>query len=682
MMAPSDDDALLRSVALKNAASILRARQRAEEETLRAKEALERKTQELAASLAMMRATLESTADAILVTDSERKVTDFNEKFVDMWRLPRDVMDSREHRTAEDAVACFVVDPGGFLARLDEIYAGSPAETFDVMVLGDERVIERVSRIQMVGDKSVGRVWNYRDITELKRAEDALRKQSEWLRVTLTSIGDAVITTDASGCVTSLNPVAESLTGWTGHDASGKSLDEIFRIVGADSREPCENPALRALREGRIVGLANHTVLIAKDGKERAIDDSAAPIRDDTGAVIGAVLIFRDITDQRRDEENLRRSAAALKESDRRKDEFLALLAHELRNPLAPIRNSVQILRAKNPSSPDLQWATDVIDRQVQQMTRLIDDLLDVSRINTGKIQIRKKRIELADVVSSSVEACRPLIENLGHELNVAIPAGSVPLEGDLARLSQVLLNLLNNAAKYTDPGGRIWLDASQAGGRVIIRVKDTGIGIPPEMLPRIYDMFTQVDGSLERSRGGLGAGLTLVRRLVELHGGTVEGHSQGTGQGSEFIVNLPVAGASSVETPKRRVDPERRFASTPGRRILVVDDNLDAAESLGLLLQMMGNELRIAQDGLEAVQAATAFQPDVVLLDIGLPKLNGYDAARRIRQERGHEVVLVAVTGWGQAEDRLRSKEAGFDHHLIKPVAESALRELLASLA
>ncbi len=370
---------------------------------------------------------------------------------------------------------------------------------------------------------------------------------------------------------------------------------------------------------------------------------------------------------------------AALKETDRRKDEFLAILAHELRNPLAPIRNAVQIFRGKGPPVPELQWARDVIDRQVQQMTRLVDDLLDVSRITRGKIQLRKERVPLAAVVTSAVEASRPLIEKWDHELTVTLPPESIDLEADPTRLAQVLLNLLNNAAKYTEQGGRIWLTVEREGGQVAIRVKDTGIGIPPEMLPRIFEMFTQVDRSLERSQGGLGIGLTLVQRLVEMHGGTIEAHSGGPGEGSEFIVRLPVA--IEVKDRGARGTTGEKMAAPAKCRILVVDDNQDAADSLAMLLRMLGNEVHTAHDGLEAVGAAAVFRPDVVLLDIGLPKLNGYEAARRIREQQGKDVVLVALTGWGQEEDRRRSREAGFDHHMTKPVEFDVLQKLLAGL-
>jgi PAS domain S-box-containing protein len=366
---------------------------------------------------------------------------------------------------------------------------------------------------------------------------------------------------------------------------------------------------------------------------------------------------------------------ATLKESDRRKDEFLAMLAHELRNPLAPIRNAVQIFRGKGTPVPELQWATEVIDRQVRQLSRLVDDLLDVSRITRGKVELRKEPVELSVVIQSAVEASRPLIEKWGHDLIVTIPPEPIPLEADPTRLAQVFLNLLNNAAKYTDRGGRIHLSAERQDGDVVVRVIDNGIGIPTDKLPQVFDLFAQLDPSMERSEGGLGIGLTLVQRLVAMHDGTVEAKSQGLGTGSEFIVRLPTRGAAVKQGPQATEQP----FPVEKRRILIVDDNRDAADSLAVLLRMMGNEVHTAHDGLEAVGAAAAFKPDMVLLDISLPKLSGYEAARRIReQEGGKDMLLVALTGWSQEEDRRRSREAGFDHHMNKPVDFDILKQLL----
>ena len=367
----------------------------------------------------------------------------------------------------------------------------------------------------------------------------------------------------------------------------------------------------------------------------------------------------------------------ALKEADKRKDEFLAMLAHELRNPLAPVRNAVQILRRLSPSSDESQWAHDVIERQVQQMTRLVDDLLDVSRIASGKIELRRERFALATAVANAVEAARPAIERGRHELSLVSPPEPLYVVADAARLSQIFSNLLTNAAKYTEAGGRIRVQVEREDGHGAVHVLDTGIGIPAPMLGAIFDVFVQVERGGEHSQGGMGIGLTLVKRLAEMHGGSVEARSDGLGAGSEFIVRLPLA--PEIAEPVGATTGPYSAAILANRRILVVDDNKDAADSLALLLRSNQSEVRVAYDGLEAVDAAVAFQPDVVLLDIGLPKLYGYDVARRIRAARGAQVLLVAITGWGQEEDRRRAYEAGFDHHLTKPVKFEALIKLIA---
>jgi signal transduction histidine kinase/DNA-binding response OmpR family regulator len=370
-----------------------------------------------------------------------------------------------------------------------------------------------------------------------------------------------------------------------------------------------------------------------------------------------------------------------IRESDRQKNEFLAMLAHELRNPLAPIRNAVQVLRMNGRHDEKLDWARDIIDRQVQQMVRMVDDLLDVSRITRGKIQLQKERIDVTAAVQRAVETSRPLLEAFRHELCVTLPPDPIYVEADLARLAQVLANLLNNAAKYTPEGGKVALAVSRDGDEAVFAVRDSGIGIPPEMLANIFDLFTQVDRSLDRSQGGLGIGLTLVRRLVELHGGTVRATSAGLQQGSEFTVRLPaVAGVPGLEASRNGAGTTARH----GRclRMLVVDDNADAADSLAICLRLTGHEIRVAYDGATALNLATEFVPEVVLLDIGLPEMDGYEIARRIRaDERLGRPVLIAVTGYGQETDRARTREAGFDYHLVKPVDPEILTGLIARL-
>ncbi len=640
-------------------------------------------------------------------------------------------------------------------------------------------------------------------VIQNRRGERLLDEQREWLRVTLASIGDGVITTDTEGRVTFLNAIAESLTGWTQGEAAGRPLTSVFNVVNEHTRQFVENPVLRALREGHICALANHSVLIARDGSERPIDGSAAPlrtkegkvggsvlvfrdvserrnlekqiaaqlaaarllaaivessddaivsksldsiirtwnaaaerlfgftaeqavgrhisllfpadrleeeeeiiariragervkhfdtvrvrsdgqhipvsltispIRDETGRTVGASKIARDITDRKESEKRLYDLMAELKQADKRKDEFLATLAHELRNPLATIRNSLELIRRAKGDSALIEDTRRTMERQMTQMVRLVEDLMDVNRISQNKLQLRKERIDLAAVVQGAVETSGPLIEQCGHQLTVTMPPQPILLDGDLTRLAQVFANLLTNAAKYTEPGGRIWLTAERVGSNAIVKVKDTGIGIPSEALPTLFEMFTQVDRSLEWSQGGLGIGLTLVKRLTEMHGGSVEAHSDGPSKGSEFTVRLPVL----TEKPKPLKSEVEKAAVMSGRRILVVDDLKDSAQSLALLLKLMGNEVRTAYDGEEAVRAAEEYRPEVILLDIGLPKLNGYEAARRIRERLGRNVRMIALSGWGGEEDRRRATEAGFNAHMTKPVELDVLQTLL----
>jgi PAS domain S-box-containing protein len=769
---------------------------------------------------------------------------------------------------------------------------------------------------------------------ELLRTKEELRKQSEWLRITLASIGDAVIATDVEGRVTFMNGVAETLTGWAQGEAKGRPLPDIFHIVNEHTRLPVENPALHALGKGVIVGLANHTVLIARDGGERLIDDSAAPLRDDGGAVIGSVLVFRDVTERRRGDEARTRLAAivessddaiisksldgvirswntgavrlfgyspteaigqpitliipherrdeerdilnrlrrgervehyetvrvakdgrrldisltvspirdprgqvigaskvarditdrkraedryrqaavaaaqaaesnakfrtffeqgtnfagvlsldgvviesnrlsldacgftredvigkpfwecgwwnrspalmemirnaalraaagqvsrmesnyfvasgdkrvvdlilapvtddagrilfvaatgtditerkqiedAIRQADRKKDDFIALLAHELRNPLAPIRNGLQVIRLSSDRAAR-ERSQDMMDRQLSHMVRLVDDLLDVSRINRNKMELRRTRVALADVLSSAVETAGPLMQASEHELTITLPGTAIYLDADLTRLGQVFSNLLTNAAKYTGHGGKIWLTAERRGAAVAVTVRDTGIGIPAGSLGTIFDMFSQVDRSIERSTGGLGIGLALVKGLVEMHGGTVSAASAGEGHGSTFTVMLPIL-LNESEAASAPGSDAGQAAAGPRSRILVVDDNHDGAESLAEMLLLLGNEVITAHDGLEAIERAEAFRPDVILMDVGMPRLNGLEATKRIREQTwGSGMSIIALTGWGQDSDRERSRQAGCDGHLVKPVGMLDLEKLLQQL-
>jgi signal transduction histidine kinase len=377
---------------------------------------------------------------------------------------------------------------------------------------------------------------------------------------------------------------------------------------------------------------------------------------------------------------DLEASAERLREADRRKDEFLATLAHELRNPLAPVASAAKILRMKETSDPDLEVVRTVIDRQVEHLTRLIDDLLDVSRISRNKLELRKKRIALTDVLEAALESSRPLIERQGHQLRVKLLPHPVYLNGDLIRLAQVFTNLLNNSAQYTKTGGTIWVTAEDEGDTVAVHVKDNGIGISADKLSHIFEMFYQNDTSLEQAHGGLGIGLTLASRLVEMHSGRVEAYSEGLDQGSEFIVRLPMSINRSEQSYVPEPATTTQEKAQNGRRVLVADDNEDSAQVLALLLSLQGYQVKTAYDGLEALEVAAAFQPDAVLLDIGMPRLNGYEVARRLREQPwGEKVLLIAQTGWGQDTDRRRSEEAGFNAHFTKPLDHEALIRLLS---
>jgi PAS domain S-box-containing protein len=495
--------------------------------------------------------------------------------------------------------------------------------------------------------------------------------QREQLRATLSCMADGVMVTDANGCLALMNPVAEAMTAWTVADACGKPLWEVFAIRKEDSEHPIPSQIDRVLTDGHTVHDASRFLLISRLGRPIPIAYSAAPVRDAAGGVTGAVLIFRDESERRRAEE-------ALRNADKRKDEFLATLAHELRNPLAPICTGLHLLELSDDNPAARTEVRGMLVRQSQHMVRLIDDLLDVSRITRGKLELRRCEVELGEVIRNAVDSTRPLIESGRHQLTITTPHKPILLYADPNRLTQVLSNLLNNAAKYTPPGGRIEVSAAVDGRNVLVTVADTGIGIPADKLDCIFDMFTQIEGTCGRIQSGLGIGLTLVRRLVEMHGGTVEVHSDGEQLGSKFSVRLPILPlVKEREIPRAGI--ERAAAATNNRRVLVVDDNGDALDSLSKLVAVMGNEVRKAHDGLEAVHAAELFRPDVVLMDLGMPKLNGYDAAKRMREEPwGRNLTLVATSGWGQEEHRRLSREAGFDHHLVKPIEFAALRSIL----
>ncbi len=505
-----------------------------------------------------------------------------------------------------------------------------------------------------------------REAVERSRAEGALRTSERRLRQLADTMPQIVWTAVSDGSVDYFNGRFYEYTGTTPASALGA---EGWRSIV----HPEDLPSLSALRNDAVAHgevFEAEVRLRDRSGGYRWHLIRSIPVHDESDRLVRRFGTATDIDDRRRVEE-------ALREADRRKDEFLALLAHELRNPLAPIRNALGLM-ARPDGSPGVDESDRAMaERQVVHLARLVDDLMDVSRITTGKIELRKEAVDLVAVAGRAVEAIGATIEARGHSLEVALPDGPIPLEADPTRLEQVFWNLLSNAAKYTDPGGRIRLTAAREGDEAVVRVEDTGIGIEPAMLPRIFEMFVQADDREGRSQGGLGLGLSLVKSLVALHGGRVEALSGGPALGSAFVVRLPVSTREAAPLPAAMPN-----GPPPRRRVLVVDDNVDAAVSLGRLLsRLYGQEVRVAHDGPSALGCAEEFRPEVVLLDIGMPGMDGYEVARRLRaRPESARALLVALTGWGQESDRQKSRQAGIDHHLVKPVEPETIREILAA--
>ena len=511
-----------------------------------------------------------------------------------------------------------------------------------------------------------------------ERAERALGGVEEQHRLLMECVTDyAIIFLDPQGRVATWNAGAERIFGYTEAEIVGQHFSCFF--TPEDVRQGQPDKELQTAAE---TGRANDDRwLVRKGGARLWCNGVTTALRDEEGRLRGFAKVLRDRTEPKRLQEALHQRAEELAQEARQKDDFLAVLAHELRNPLAPIRNALQVIRMGSHDPPLVEQMRAMAERQVGHMTRLVDDLLDLSRISRGLIRLLKEPLDVARPVRQAVEGVQPLVRERGLTLSVSLPPEPVFVDADPTRLQQVAGNLLTNAVKYTDPGGHILLTVRPEGSDVVLRVRDTGIGIPADMLPRIFDVFVQAERRLDRSQGGLGIGLTLVRRLVEMHGGSVTAHSDGPGQGSEFVVHLPALPEDRKEEfLRKQADDKQVVAPTARRRILVVDDNVDAAESLAVLLRLEGHEVRVAPDGPAALAAAQADPPEMVVLDLGMPGMDGFEVARRLRGQPGSDgVLLVALTGWAQEEDRRRCYEAGFDGHLPKPVEWDALRQFLA---
>ena len=508
------------------------------------------------------------------------------------------------------------------------------------------------------------------DITNHKLAEQALAEASQRLDAHLDNSPLALIEFDPGFRITRWSEAAERLFGWTADEVLGSAVPDLHWVHEEDvegTRQVMED--MQAGRRPRNVHVNRN---YRKDRTVVFCEWYNSAIYDRAGRLTSILSQVLDISERKRAEE-------ALREADRRKDEFLATLAHELRNPLAPIRSAVEVLRLKAPLAPELQAAQGMIERQVHHLVRLVDDLLDLSRITHGRLPLHRERVELATVLGQALEASRPHLECAGHDLRLTQPPVPIYLDADPVRLCQVFVNLLNNACKFTDPGGQIRVSAQVEGAQAIVRVTDTGIGVPEEDLSHLFEMFAQRGPARERAQRGLGIGLSLARGLVEMLGGRIEAHSEGTGKGTELVVRLPTLDQARWADPPE-ASPLEAPTPTVTRRVLVVDDHQDAADSLALLLRALGCEVEVARDGMEAVEVAGRYRPDLLLLDIGMPRLDGYAACRRIRGHPwGKAMVIVALTGWGQEDDRRRTREAGFDAHLVKPVEPSVLLGLLA---
>ncbi len=519
-------------------------------------------------------------------------------------------------------------------------------------------------------------VGSTRDITERRRIQEDLRKTRQRLEATLIAGEVATWAWDIKSNRVTADPNLARLFGVSAEDAANGPISVYLASIHPDDREAVQSTIESALKSHgpfeatyRVKNATGHYRTVIARGRAEYDTD---------GEVVGLPGVIVDITQLRALEEERSLLVASLQDADRRKDDFLALLAHELRNPLAPIRNGLQVLRLAEDDAAVAAEARDMMERQLTHMVRLIDDLLDVSRISRNKMELRRSRISLEAILSSAVETASPAIEESRHELTRSIVPSSIYLDADLTRLAQVFSNLLTNAAKYTPPGGKISIGVTQFEKRVAVSVQDSGIGIPAESLKDIFNMFSQVDRSVERATGGLGIGLALVKGLVEMHGGRVEATSAGEGQGSTVTVTLPVAPPETLASAPGSREGER---DQPKQRVLVVDDSRDGAQSLAMMLRLLGNEVRTAFDGEEAVIKAEQFRPDLILMDVGMPRLNGYEATKRIRAESwGKDIQIIALTGWGQENDKERSREAGCNGHLVKPVSLSDLKDATPS--
>jgi PAS domain S-box-containing protein len=664
----NDTEELLRSSALQTANSILLARQRVEQELIQAKKALELQTTELAHSLAIMRATLESTTDGILVTDVTGRVTSFNEKYVQMLQMPCEVMDSGEARQLREVAARQFKDPEQFFARIKEIEASSLPESFDLLEFADGRVFERYSKIQRVDEQTTGRVWSFRDITERRQA----KKTSERLAAIVDSSEDAIVGKDLNGIVTSWNAGAEKIFGYSASEMVGASIRELI----PPERQSEEDQIFERIRRGERV---NHmdTVRVAKGGRLLNVSITVSPIKDSAGNVIGASKIARDITDRKRTEERLRAAKIAAEEASKAKDDFLAVLSHELRTPLTPALVAASYLAEHADLAPQFREEVTTIWRNVQLEARLIDDLLDITRITRGKIELRREAVDAHRLVRNALQIVHNDTLEKQLELVTDLRANNHHVWADPVRIQQVFWNLMTNAVKFTPKAGRITTRSWNEEGRFAFEITDTGIGIEAEQQDRIFKAFEQGERNITRQFGGLGLGLTISKTLVDLHGGTLSVQSQGKNLGATFRVMLEVVAApvaTSTTSSNGNVGTERSL------NILIVDDDADTRRILSRLLSKCGYKVAAVDCVQGALKLLEKDHFDTLISDISLPDSSGYELVREVKQRQW--VTSIALSGFGTEEDVRRTVEAGFDHHLTKPVNFQDLRSLLRKIA
>jgi PAS domain S-box-containing protein len=666
---PTDDtDDRLRSAALQTADSILPLRQRAERELIQAKDALERKTEELAYSLSMMRAALESTTDAIVATDEAGNVTGFNKKYAEMLGLPRETIDSADVHQLREMFSRQFKDPGQFLNRIKEIYASAPPETFDVLEFADGRVFERYSKLQCIGDRSVGRVWSFRDITERRRANIT----SQRLAAIVNSSDDAIVGKDLNSIVTSWNSGAERLFGYSANEMIGTS---ILRLIPPD-RQAEEDEILTRIRNGQRMDHFE-TVRVRKDGSLISVSVTASPIKDGSGKVIGASKVARDITERKRAEEKLEEAKNAAERANKAKDDFLAVLSHELRTPLTPALVAATYLAEHKDLLPEFRAEVVAISRNVKLEARLIDDLLDLTRITSGKIALRREVVDAHALFDSAFQITREDMLAKEIEFVMDLAANDHHVWADPVRIQQVFWNLLNNAVKFTNRGGRITVRSSNDRGQFVFEITDTGIGIEPEQQGRIFQAFEQGERSTTRQFGGLGLGLTISKRLMDLHGGSLSVQSEGKNRGASFRATLdvlketPVASASAAS---------ERAGATRSLHLLLVDDHADTRLILSRLLEKSGHTVSCAHCAEGALKLLERERFDALISDIGLPDRSGYELISEAKQRQS--LKGVALSGYGMEEDVRRSLEAGFDYHLTKPIDFGELLSLLVKIA